>query len=331
MSEFRQDRTSGCWTIIAPERNFRPHEPQGERRADDRPFETHPSCPFCSGNEAMLPNIVEEAPAGVPPGWLTRVVPNRFPILEAGHGTPTDPPVAGYGVHEVIIETPRHGADLPNLSPIEMEAVVATWHRRFAAALRLPDIATALVFRNHGRAAGASLGHSHSQLVAMDHVPPRLRRSLEWACARYDEDGNCVTCRELDLEHEAGDRVVQVNDEFVVLVRFAASSPLEQWIVPRRHRPSFGDASGQELAVLAETVQQGLVRLKAVEGDVAYNLVIEPGSNGAPLAQAAHWSLRIIPDFTTPGGFELLSGLTVNPSSPEHDASRLRDCRIGCI
>jgi len=331
MSEFRQDRTTGLWTIVAPKRKFRPHEPSGEPAAEDDRPETHPSCPFCPGNEAMLPHIVEEAPADARPGWLTRVVPNKFPILDAGQGAPVDPLTAGYGFHEVIIETPRHGADMPDLSPVEIQAVVTTWHRRFETALRRPDIATALVLRNHGRAAGASLGHSHSQLVAMNHVPPRLTRALEWACARREEDGNCVTCRELALEREARARVVEVNDEFAVLVPFAAPGPLQQWIVPLRHAPSFGQASRQELTALARTVQQALVRLKAIAGDVPYNLVIEPGSHDASHAGAAHWSLRIVPDVTTPGGFEILSGLAVNPSSPEQDAKRLRDCRIGCI
>jgi len=209
-----------------------------------------------------------------------------------------------------------------------MQVVVETWHRRFTAALARPGIETVLVFRNHGSAAGASLRHSHSQLVAMPTIPPRLSHSLAWALRHHKEAHECATCRELILELESNQRVVELTDDFAMLVPCAASGPFEQWIVPRRHQPSFLNVNSQERASLAGSVQRALRRLKTVAGDAACNVAIEPGSSDTAYELAAHWSVRIVPAITTPGGFELLSGIRVNPSKPEDDAQRLRDCHI---
>jgi UDPglucose--hexose-1-phosphate uridylyltransferase len=205
-----------------------------------------------------------------------------------------------------------------------MQMVVASWHRRFEAVLAQPGIEAALLFRNFGDAAGASLRHSHSQLVALPIVPPGLATSLAWALQHHDMDQVCATCKELACELESGLRVIEVAEEFAVLVPFAAGSPLEQWIVPRTHEQSFMWSREAEREGLAELLRRAVARLKLIGGDCAYNIVIEPGSIDSAYLSAAHWSVRIIPHLTTPGGFEMLTSLTVNPSSPEEDARRLR-------
>jgi len=287
-----------------------------------------PSCPFCPGNEARLPPVIAERTGSTTSGWQTRVVPNRFPIVGPSETVPIDVLTNGYGLHEVIIETPRHNADLTDLSFPAVQAVVETWFGRFCSALAVPGVETILVFRNHGPAAGASLRHPHSQLVALPIVPPKLATALAWARSHRDHAGECVTCCEQALELEAGERVVEVTKEFSVLVPFAATSPFEQWIVPRRHMPSFKNVTAKERAALAGAIQRALLRFKAVAGDAAYNLAIEPGSPDPADKVAAHWAVRIVPDVTIPGGFEMLSGIKVNPSSPEEDAQLLRDCSI---
>ena len=326
MSEFRQDPTNGRWVIVAPERGARPREAEGHAAPDHRHHAFDPACPFCPGNEAMLPPIIEEVPSGEAPGWSVRVIPNKYPILAMHDAGPSDPPSAGYGHHEVIIETPRHDAGLPELSPEEMQAVIETWHRRFCAALARPGIRTALLFGNHGNRAGASLGHLHSQLVALAFIPPRLKASLAVARDWHEEHGSCAACEELRRELEADKRVVELTDAFAVLVPRAAGSTLEQWIVPLEHQPSFAVANRANLAALGGVVQRAVRRLKSAAGDPSYNLLVEPGSTDPEDAAAAHWTLRIVPNLSVPGGFELLSGISVNPSSPEDDAKRLHEC-----
>ncbi|MCB2074587.1 MAG: hypothetical protein H6917_17800 [Novosphingobium sp.] len=323
MSEFRQDATNGRWAIIAPDRGKRPHA--GKAAGKRERVDVDPACPFCPGNEGMLPPIIEETPSADAVGWLTRVVPNKYPILSDADGPPTDPLASGYGHHEVIVETPQHDADLPDLPEQDMAALVETWHRRYCAALALPGIRSVQLFRNHGRGAGASQGHSHSQLVALPLVPPRVASALAWASGRHEDQQACATCAELDREVEAGTRLVELTQCFALLAPFAAGSPFEQWIVPRCHRPCFSQADAQERAALAPLLQSALRRLASAAGAPACNVVFEPGAVPDNTERAAHWSIRIVPDLTTPGGFELISGISVNPLRPEDCARQLRE------
>jgi UDPglucose--hexose-1-phosphate uridylyltransferase len=272
----------------------------------------------------MVPPIIDLVPSDQPPGWRTRVIPNKYPILAPVGTAPSDPPSAGYGYHEIIIETPRHNAGVPELSPEEMQAVVKTWHCRICAALERPDIEVVLLFGNRGNRAGASLGHLHSQLVALASTPPRLADALAWARSWHEEHGTCAVCEAVRREIANGGRVVELTEEFAVLVPFAAASPLEQWIVPREHMQSFTQADEASLATLGGVLQRAVRRLESAAGDPAYNMVVEPGSFDPGDAASAHWAMRIVPKLTTPGGFELLSGIAVNPSIPKEDAECLR-------
>ncbi|MCB2060581.1 MAG: hypothetical protein R3E09_14700 [Novosphingobium sp.] len=325
MSEFRQDPTNGRWAIIAPERAERPLEPNGSAGTAGVRAAFDPDCPFCPGNEAMLPPIAEQSACDAPPGWRNRVVPNKYPILSLGGGQPADPLARGYGRHEVIIETPRHDADLPDLAPGDMHSLVEMWHRRFTAALELPGIRSVQLFRNHGKGAGASQGHAHSQIVALPLVPPGVASALAWAREHYGERRECVTCAELARELDASVRVVEVTDRFALLVPYASSTPFEQWIVPRRHRPCFSQSDAEERAALATLLQRAAQRLASAAGRPAYNIIVEPGALPAQGEPAVHWTMRIVPDLTTPGGFEMISGIAVNPLIPEECAERLRD------
>ncbi|OCC24203.1 hypothetical protein MB02_08050 [Croceicoccus estronivorus] len=273
----------------------------------------------------MLPPMVEEREGDEAPGWFTRVVPNKYPILSgAGGELPADCLTSGYGRHEVIIETPRHDADLPDLDPAGMQAIVDTWRARFTAVSAMPGIEAVALFRNRGKGAGASVAHSHSQLVGMPFTPPLLAEGLERALAHYQEHRRCLTCEYLERELTAGDRVVEMGGTFAMLVPLAARGPLEQWIVPIRHSPDFAQGSEDERNVLGGVIQRAIRRLRKVVGDAAYNMVVEPGSSDPAHRPAAHWKIRLVPDLLTPGGFELLSGLAVVPSSPESDAESLR-------
>jgi len=324
MSEFRQDRTNGRWAIIAPERGKRPHEPKtGAVGSPRRPFD--PACPFCPGNEAMLTAIADETPCDAPPGWRNRVVPNKYPILSDGGEPPPDPLSTGYGHHEVIIETPRHDADLPDLSPDDMQALVETWHRRFTAALEFPGIRSVQLFRNHGKGAGASQRHSHSQIVAQPFVSPYLASALTWASQHFERERECATCAELARELDAGTRVVEVTDDFALLVPYAAGCPFEQWIVPRRHRPCLSRSETRERIALAPLLQRAMRRLAAAADGPACNVVVEPGVLPAGSEEAVHWTMRIVPDLTTPGGFEIITGVPINPLNPENCAEQLRE------
>jgi UDPglucose--hexose-1-phosphate uridylyltransferase len=263
----------------------------------------------------------------VSPGWTLRVVPNKFAAVspaakpkmtpeQVGWGRP------GYGFHEVLIESSRHDSDLVGYCDSNLWALAQSYRRRYIALAESPDIKATLLFRNRGRLAGASLAHPHSQLISVVVTPPRLRAISDWMCAQYGRYGFCVTCKMLETELVEGTRVVEMTKRFVVLVPFAATTPFEMWLLPRCHRASFGRMDDAELQEFATVLQGSLQRLKAVLDDPPYNFVVESWETAHE--DFAHWRLRIVPDLTTPGGFELGSGLAINPSCPEDDAEVLR-------
>jgi len=332
MSEWRKDRTGGGWVIITPSRGSRPQMPEDDSAAASRP-RFDPSCPFCPGHEAELPGIIDEVASPESPGWRLRVVPNKFaavqavpPSVPAAPGHATRP---GRGAHEVIIESPRHDATLAGMTADELSAVVALYRARMRALLEVEYIAAAILFRNYGQRAGASLAHPHAQVIALDIVPAKLAALDTWARRYHAEHGRCPLCDELDSEIAEGTRVVEVNDDFVALVPFAAEHPFELWLVPRRHQAAFDALSDDALPAFAALLGRSLRRLKAALGDRPYNFVIDSAPKGERDAPHWHWRLRIVPDVATWGGFELGAGVPINPSSPEDDARLLRAANPG--
>jgi UDPglucose--hexose-1-phosphate uridylyltransferase len=331
MSEFRQDRTNGAWVIIAPERLRRPRPQQPGHIETGPALAFDPSCPFCPGNERWLPGIIEETANDAPPRWRVRVVPNKYPAVRPDDVSPTPPAdpggiISGYGYHEVIVETPRHDAELSTLSRPHMHALLGVYRHRYAELMARAKIKSAIVFRNHGGRAGASLLHPHSQVVAIGIVPPRLGALVAWGREHYARHRHCATCEELAREIENGRRVVENTDRFLVIVPFAATSPFEQWILPKRHQASFAQIDEAELKELGNLLQQAVHRIKTLLSDPPYNYVVESGSWEGADATCVHWRLRIVPDLHRAGGFELGAGLPINPSQPENDAESLRTC-----
>ena len=331
MSEYRQDGTTGAWVVIAPERNRRP---LSHGKTADHPGPGHEdACPFCPGNERLLPPIIEQAAADGTPGWSTRVVPNKHPALQPkGDIGPLtvshQQRLAGFGYHEVIIESPRHDSDLATFSDPELAAIVRTWQARYAELSARPGIEAAFVYRRFGNASGDSLSHPHSQVIATAIVPPWVAVQAGWARERHAQDGRCATCEELGHEVSDGQRVIEVTRRFLVAVPFAAKSPFELRVTPFRHQPSFADATAAEIEDLGPVLRRAAARLRAALGDRTCNLVIGSAAPHALDPASDHWSLSIVPDLLRPHGFELGSGLPVNPSRPEDDAVALRSVRV---
>jgi UDPglucose--hexose-1-phosphate uridylyltransferase len=329
VTELRQDRTTGAWVIIAPGRKLRPKLVATASGSPPVPA-FDPQCPFCPGNEAQLPGIIAETPGPAPPGWRVRVVPNKYPALapDAPLGPLIPGPhvaLGGYGAHEVVIDHPRHSADPAAMDDAELEAMIQAYQQRFIALGDRPGIDTVVLFRNHGAASGASLAHSHAQLVALGLATPKVRALAEWGRQQYAVDGRCPTCAEVELETESGERVVEETGHFVALVPFAAERPSELWLIPRRHQPSFADATESELHDFGRLLRRSLQRLQAVHGALAYNCVVDSADTVHRGAPYLHWRLRIMPNLVSWGGFELETGIIINPSSPEVDAGTLRE------
>ena len=287
-------------------------------------------CPFCPGHEDMLPAVLLEtsSPNGAP--WQTRVVPNKYPALTPGAGAlpdadPLHQMAPARGRQEVLIETPRHDQTLADLSVDAVGAVVDTYLRRYHALRQENEQLVPLIFRNHGRAAGASLHHPHSQIIAPALAPPAITFEEEQALQHYTATGTCLLCAMRAREAQEETRLVLENVHFTCFVPYAAEAPCAVWIVPRRHRADFGDLAEDERLAFAAALREVLSRLRRLFGDPAYNFYIRSSLAYGPAAPHLHWHLRLLPRLAQPAGFEMGAGMTINPSLPEEDAGLLRE------
>jgi len=277
----------------------------------------------------MLTDILLETPGRGDDPWSTRAVPNKYPALEPdGHSDRrTAGPyltMEGVGKHEVIIETPHHNRQIAQMEVREVETVLETYHRRYTDLMTELSFAFSVLFRNHGEHAGTSLLHPHSQIIASNFVPQHVRRREEKAQSYHDQWGKCVVCDMIHFEREMQSRVILENQYFVAFVPFAAEMPCELWITPFRHASDFGSISDEEKGGLASILHKAIQKLYYHLNDPDYNYVLITASAGKAAEPQLHWYLRILPRLTMRAGFEIGSGICINPSLPEQDAELLR-------
>jgi len=329
-SELRRNELTGEWVAFAPPRSGRPKD--WSRGRDDAPAlpKRDPACPFCPGNEEELPGILLELTAPGGSQWQTRVVPNKYPALAPtgdikrrtdGFHLSMD----NYGRHEVIIESPDHDAELSEMSQLAVETIVETYHQRYIDAMRRHENLLCVIFRNHGRLAGASLAHPHSQIIATGVVPRRIREREEHAEAYYDQWGRCVLCDMIEHELRDGGRLVDGNDSFAAFVPYAAAVPFEVWITPLRHTADFGAVRENEKRDLARSLRRVLTRLRRRLSAPDYNYVVHTAAQHRADEPQLHWYLQVQPRLTTRAGFEIGSGIRINPTLPEDNAAGLRE------
>ena len=328
-SEIRQNKVTKQWVIYAPARNKRPQASQ-QRSQETNPLPVRePSCPFCPGNEHMIAAIVGERPGQGDNLWQTRVICNKFPVLAPDANTERFTQefyvaMPGYGRHEVIIESPAHNRDIAHMSSAEVDSVIETYHQRYVDLMSAPQNRMTLIFRNHGARSGASVSHPHSQLIVTGMVPPLIRWREEEAQRYFDEWDRCVYCDILKSELQDRRRVVLENESFLAFIPFAAEAPYEIWMMPKQHQASFSHISDAQKADLAVMLQQLLAKLFHKLDDPDYNYVINTAVQHRAGEPQLHWYLQIRPRLTTPAGFEIGSGISVNPSFPEADAEFLK-------
>lgn len=202
--------------------------------------------------------------------------------------------------------------------------LIETYHRRYVALLNQHGNMMIIIFRNHGARAGTSLLHPHSQLIVTGVVPNDIRQREDEAQRSFDQWGRNVYQDILKFEQQDRRRVILENDAFLAFGPFAAEVPFEIWILPKRHQADFSEASRVERVELARTLRAVLGCLHTKLHDPDYNIIRTPAryKMGEPQLQ---WFLQIRPLLTTPAGFEIGSGISINPSLPEEDADFLNE------
>lgn len=333
MAELRKDPVVGRWVIINTERAQRPANlvnPVPAGKVDD--FN-----PFKPGNEKETPaEVLAYRPAGSAPnspGWWVRVVPNKFPALaadgqikRAGDGMYDQ--MNGIGRHEIVIEGPDENRQLADMEVAQVEEVIWAYRDRSVEMRKDARFKYILIFKNYGAAAGASIMHPHSQIIALPVVPKNVQEEIEGARKYFEYKERCVYCDILRQESKDKTRVVDENDNFIAFCPYASRFPFETWIMPKEHDPFFPDITKSSVNDLA-TLLHGVARkLKLSLNDPAFNYFIQstPHDQG-PLAYY-HWRIEILPALSRVAGFEWGSGFFINPVPPEDAAAILREAEL---
>ena len=332
MSIIRQNAATRDWVIIATERAKRPHD-FVHSRAVTTQLGWKEGCPFCPGNEANTPPATYSAPglvSNADGAWQVRAFSNKYAALSG-----TGPAqrrlegtlfryMDGTGAHEVIVEHPQHDHCLALMDEIEAEAVLKAYRARYQELRSLPQVNYVIIFKNHGVGAGTSLDHPHSQVVATPVAPLQIRQRYQVATAYYDDTNRCVYCDMVAAELEIGTRVIWEDDTLVVFHPFASQSPFETWIAPKRHTASFGFATDQDLHSLARALRRTLRQLHTALNDPDFNYVVHSAPVGDEQKPYFLWHVQIVPRLTTLAGFEMGSGMHINPALPEETAAFIR-------
>lgn len=293
-------------------------------------------CPFCEGNEAQTPPEIRAlrtngSPNG--PGWRMRVVPNKFPALRIEgslekRGEGIYDLMNGIGAHEVIVEAPSHIHSITELSEQGVRDLVWLYKERIDDLKRDPRMKYVLVFKNVGESAGASLEHSHSQIIATPIVPIRVQSEINHCKTYYEFRGRCLICDMIKQEISSGIRVVINSDHFVALEPFAPRFPFETHLLPKFHQSHYETIDDGLLPELARVLRATLARLEKVADRPPYNYLLHTTPMKEPEFEHYHWHFEIFPRLTRVAGFEWGTGFYINPMPPEDAARYLREVKL---
>jgi UDPglucose--hexose-1-phosphate uridylyltransferase len=345
MPELRRDPLLNRWVIIAEERQRRPVHP------DDRPEQFTPleaeQDPFAAGNEGYTtPEVYAVRPDGGPsngPGWTVRVVPNKFPALRVEgeldpRGNGIYDLLNGIGAHEVVVETPDPNMHMKDLPLDHLTAVVGAYRLRVEDLSRDKRFAYVLVFKNHGREAGATQPHSHSQIVATPIVPSRIHTQLTALHGHWKLKRRSLFADILEQELRQRERIVFENEHMLAFCPFASAFPFEVQIFPKRQCADFRQATQAELAGLAAALKACLQKWERVLGPIPFNFVIYTAPNDTdvtgireefPMLDVYYqWHLEMFPRINRTAGFEWGTGYYINTVAPENAAAALRDVEV---
>lgn len=329
MSQMRFNPVTHHWVIISGDREERPYDFDApEVKTQRHSGERRDDCPFCPGNEDFTTEELArvEDQAG---NWLIRAVYNKFPALfskpklrRQTKGTFLS--MEASGQHEVVIEHPRHDVQPASHTPEHLAQLLGVYRDRYAALRKMKHIENITLFRNHGQRAGTSLEHPHSQVIAAPIVPHQVRLRLQDAEQFHSKNGACLFCRVLEEELAAEERIVEESPHFAGFVPYAALSPYHQWIFPKRHCASFDDMTGEEIDDLARLLNRMMIRMRDGIGDPDFNLSVRSAPTALADSVFFHWYIALIPRVNRIAGFELGSGMHINPVAPEQAAAQLR-------
>jgi len=339
MSEIRHDRLHDHYVLIAPERMRRPDTLSTKSSS----ILKH-SCPFCEGHEKMTPPeiyAIRDNHANEN-GWHVRVIPNLYKVVQIEledyskiDGIFKSRP--GLGAHEIIIDTPSHDCHLANLDSLQIGKWLSTIAIRIADLRHDKRLVHISVFKNHGENAGAIQSHPHTQIIALPVEPHNTLRLMEKDFQYYRRHGRGKVEDILENERNKELRIISQKGDFVAFCPFASSFPFEIMIAPTRALSTLDDLNRDDISHLTELIKEVFMRLDVQLGDFNYNLSF----NMAPLnsnfenepyfphlKKYYRMTIRIMPRIYRLGGFELSTGMLINPVEPEEAAKLLNEVKL---
>jgi UDPglucose--hexose-1-phosphate uridylyltransferase len=327
MSELRKDLVKNNWVSVAEHRALKPNDFPIAKKALESSA-TGGFCPFCEGNEQFTPPEVasyRENSAPDTKGWLVRAIPNKFSAFELeGELEESRNGVFsrynGLGKHEVVIETPEHDIDFHQLSIERLEIILKIMRDRYndlAADARIKYIQ---IYKNRGIFAGASLEHSHSQIVALPLVPAENQGVIDY----YNIHQRCLLC-DIVAQESNDERLVAESTDFILLCPYAPRFPYETWIIPKNHREHFGEITAEEIQELAAIIKKFSSVMIESLGNPSYNLVINTAPVNVAYQPGYHWYIEVTPRLLVNAAVEIASGIYINPVAPELAAAMLRE------
>ncbi len=336
MSELRKDPVIERWVIIATERAKRPMDFVNTCVKETK---TQGMCPFCPGNEGKTPKEVlvysRDGNINDPAGWWLRVVPNKFPALSregdierVGEGMYDK--MNGIGDHEVVIETPNHHLFMADYSIKQIEEIIWAYRDRILDLTKDKRFQFIMIFKNHGKEAGASLDHPHSQIISLPIIPKRVNEKLEGAHKYFKFKGRCVYCDMIKQEQGSQKRIIDENEDFLAYAPYASRFPFETWIIPKQHSSCFQEIQKHEVNNFARMMKHTLHRIKETLDDPPFNYMLHnsPCHDHEDHGPYFHWHLEITPKLTHVAGFEWGTGFYINPMPPENAAKHLREIQL---
>jgi UDPglucose--hexose-1-phosphate uridylyltransferase len=337
--------------LVSTVRNLRPRKKEAPAPRDSRAHVAE--CPFCRGNENKTPPAITEYKED--DQWSIRIVENLYPVLSESAQSPTfneglRQAIDGYGRHEVIIDHFNHGIMVHEMAETHLSQLFHAYQRRMIELYQAdPRLRYVLVFKNYGPAAGASIPHTHSQIIALPVVPENVQAEVHFSATYYRQHHHCVYCALIDdamafsatvYDRETGESqrqlhvetyVVEKGQHFIAIKPFASRFEWEIHILPLKHQADFIGLEQSMLADFARVFRNTMARLDAVLGGVQYNYFLHTlphNFSEQEYQHSYHWHLEICPRTSIPSGFELGSGLYVNTVNPEQAAQQLRDVKL---
>jgi len=330
-SELRQDLVSGDWVAIATARARRPHAFVEKKKQAFGQLKS--ACPFEALHVGALLAHARDGSVGSKSSWWVQVVANKYPAFGKGECVVFDTVgpyqwTQGVGFHEVIV-TRDHTRSIAAMSHDEVRQIIRSYQERAEAMREDACVKYISIFHNHGRTAGASIGHPHSQMIALPVIPPDVARSMRGSAEYFRLHNACVHCAMVGYEMDAGERMIYENDHCIVVAPYASKTAFEMRIFPKKHRARFEEMVAEECASLADALRVSLAKLFKGLGNPDYNFFIHT----APVSSTEefshyHWHMEIVPKTAIWAGFEIGTGIEISTIAPEDAAKFLKKIKV---